>query len=119
MEHRKFPRYSIGGSLIAAIKHLLIAPNELVRAAIMDLSHEGAGLSVEVFSARPYEPNDLIFIEIELSDGSTIGSYGEVKWVKTLDDRDGYRLGVAFMKIDNQNKARLNKFLSDLDKTLS
>lgn len=119
MEHRQSPRYSIGGRLIAAIKHLLISPNEIVHAAIMDLSHEGAGLGVEVFSARPYEPNDLIYIEIELSDGSTIGSYGEVRWVKSLSDKDGYRLGVLFMKIDNQNKARLQKFLADLDKTLA
>lgn len=119
MEQRKYPRHSIGGRLVAAIKHLLIAPNEIVHADIIDLSHEGAGLSVEVYSARPYEPNDLIYIEIALSDGSTIGSYGEVRWVKALAEQGGYRLGVLFMKIDNQNKARLKKFLSDLDKTFS
>lgn len=119
MEQRKHPRHSIGGRLVAAIKHLLVAPNEIVHADIVDLSHEGAGLSVEVFSVRPYEPNDLIYIEIELSDGSTIGSYGEVKWVKALENQGGYRLGVLFMKIDNQNKARLQKFLADLDKTLA
>jgi c-di-GMP-binding flagellar brake protein YcgR len=119
MEKRKLPRHSIGGSLKAAIKSLLGRDSdtpEIIRANVLDLSHGGAGLCVEVISSRPYQPGNSIFIEIKLANGTLIGSEGEVKWTRPLSDQAGYQLGVQFKKIDNQDKARLHKFLNELDK---
>ncbi len=119
MEKRKLPRHSVGGSLKAAIKSLLGRdPDmpEIIRANVLDLSHGGAGLCVEVVSAHPYQLGNPIFIEIKLANGTLIGSEGEVKWTRPLPDQTGYQLGVQFKKIDNQDKVRLHKFLNELDK---
>ncbi len=122
MDKRKLKRHSISGSLKAAIKSLLRRDqgiDEIIRANVMDLSHGGAGLSVEVVSSRLYQSGNPIFIEIKLANGALIGSEGEVKWVKPLPHNTGYQLGVQFKKIDNQDKARLKEFLDELDKKLA
>lgn len=122
MDKRKLPRHSTGGLLKAALKNLIRrdpGTAEIIRANVMDLSHGGAGLCVEVVSAHPYQPGNSIFIEIILANGSLIGSEGEVKWTRLLPNQAGYQLGVQFKKIDNQDKARLKKFLDELDKKLA
>jgi len=119
MDQRNLPRHSVGGSIMAAIKSLLGRDSsgcEIIRAKVKDLSHDGAGLCVEVVSAQIYAPGNPIFIEIMLSNGSVIGSEGEVKWAKQLPDCAGFQLGVQFKKIDNQDKSRLKRFLNELDK---
>lgn len=122
MESRKLPRYSLQDSLVAMVRKLVWgdAPeSDTIRADVTDLSREGAGLSVEVCSPQEYTAGDHIRLEITLSDDSTIGSEAEVKWIHPLLVGVAYRLGIQFIKIDSQDKARLHKFIAELEENLS
>lgn len=121
MENRRAPRYSLHDSLVAAIRKLVWgdAPeSEAIHADVTDVSREGAGLSVEVCSPQEYAEGDSIRIDITLSDGSVIGSEAEVKWITPLLAGVAYRLGIQFIKIDSQDKARLHKFIAELEASL-
>lgn len=122
MENRRAPRYSLQDSLVAAVRKLVwgdTPEDDVIHASVTDLSHEGAGLSVEVCSPQEYAPGDFIRIDLELSDGSMIGSEAEVKWITPLLAGVAYRLGIQFKKIDNQDKERLHKFIAELEENLS
>lgn len=122
MDNRKHPRHSLQETLVAAVRRLIGYDDEgesVIHAAVTDLSREGAGLSVEVFSQKPHQVGDPIHVEIELIDGSMIGSEAEVKWTTPLAEDGGYQLGIQFVRIDNQDKVRLNRFIAELEAKLA
>ena len=115
-DKRRHPRYFIRGTLMAAIKNMIRSKNygeKAVRATVMDLSREGAGLSLVVISSRPYQVGETILIDIELPDGSTIGSEAEVRWTKALPEQIGFYLGVQFVHMEGSERMRLNKYLEE------
>lgn len=118
-ELRRYPRYSISGTIIAAFRKIIqrgSQEGDAIRASVMDLSRNGAGMRVVVLTSQPYRVDDTIHIEIELSDGSAIDSVAEVKWTKPLPENVGYYLGVEFSEISDKDKNRLNQFLAELGK---
>lgn len=118
-ELRRYPRYSISGTIIAAFRKIIqrgSQEGDAIRASVMDLSRNGAGMRVVVLTSQPYRVDDTIHIEIELSDGSAIDSMAEVKWTKPLPENVGYYLGVEFSEISDKDKNRLNQFLAELGK---
>lgn len=121
MEQRKYPRHSIRGTLMAAIRNLIRPGTDgdnPIRATVMDLSREGAGLSLVVISSRPYQVGDSIQIDIELPDASTVASDAEVKWTKPLPEQIGHYLGVQFTQISDGERVRLNKYLDEINEKL-
>jgi len=115
-EKRRHPRYFIRGTLMAAIKNMLRSRTygeKTVRATIMDLSREGAGLSLVIISSRPYQVGESIRIDIDLPDGSSIGSDAEVRWTKALPEQIGHYLGVQFVNMEASEQKRLNKYLDE------
>ena len=121
-ELRRYPRYSISGTIMAAFRKIIqrgSQEGDAIRASVMDLSLNGAGMRVVVLTSQPYRAGDTIHVEIELSDTSTIDSVAEVKWTKPLPEDVGYYLGVEFLKISDKEKDRLNQFLAELGKEAS
>lgn len=116
VEKRKHPRYSIRGTLMVAIKNLLRSKTygeKAMRATVMDLSREGAGLSLVIISSRAYQVGESIRIDIELPDESTIGSEAQVKWTKPLPEQIGHYLGVQFVNMEEEDRLRLNTYLDE------
>lgn len=121
-ELRRYPRYSISGTIMAAFRKIVqrgSLEGDGIRASVMDLSRNGAGMRVVVLTSQPYKVGDTINVEIELSDASTIDSVAEVKWTKPLPEEVGYYLGVEFLEISNKQKNRLNQFLAELGEVSS
>jgi|GEM_PF-1146786 len=114
MDKRRHPRYLIRGTLMAAIKNMLrskIYAEKAIRATVMDLSREGAGLSLVIISSRPYQVGESICVDIELPDGSTIGCEAEVRWTKALPEQIGHYLGIQFVHMETSERVRLNAYL--------
>ena len=113
-------RRAIRHSCRAAIQRLVryATGQKEFKARMLDISVDGAMLFVKVFSEKPFEVGQDVWIAIELSDGSTIEAAGEVRWVRAVPQRRGHAGGVHFTSIGDDDKQKLVQFLSELDETL-
>ena len=85
-----------------------------VKGRILDVS----GVGCSVFSAKPLEIGQELSLVVGLTGGVKIGSKGMVRWMKAVDQRDGYAAGIEFTLIENKDRDLIEKFLTELDATV-
>ena len=89
-----------------------------IKGRVIDLSMDGAGLHTEVFTRQPFDVGDHIQIAVELSDKSYIKAEAEIRWMRPGRQKGVYATGVLFLRMDNEDRKKLNQFLSELDRAL-
>jgi c-di-GMP-binding flagellar brake protein YcgR len=89
-----------------------------LKARVIDLSRDGAGLFTRVFSFQPYKPGQHVKLDVELSDRSTIPAEGEVRWINAHPSKRGHLYGVYFTHIDPKDHTKMRQFLLELDRVL-
>ncbi len=85
-----------------------------LKARVLDLSEGGASL----FSKHDLRQGTRCRVGIKLYDGKSVEADAEIRWNSPKPQKEGFALGVQFTEIDDKNRKRLSKFLTDLDNTL-
>lgn len=81
---------------------------------ILDLSEGGASL----FTKQRIETGQQLDLAIKLRDGSLISTRSVVRWVKNVPEKGGFALGVQFAGVSEKDRAKITKFLAELDATM-
>jgi len=84
-----------------------------IKGRLLDLSASGASL----YTKERFEPGQELRLGIQLPDESLIATRGAVRWVKALDNKDGFASGVQFGHLAEKDARNLRRFLKELDAT--
>ena len=117
-ERRKSVRWTLHETCEATIRSLPkedSAERRPLEGHVLDVSREGACLVTEVTAEQPLEVDREIDLRMALSDGATIDTRAEVRWVRTEPGRSGYRTGVRFTHVDPANRTKIEQFIAELD----
>lgn len=85
-----------------------------INGRVLDLSAEG----MAVFTKQPLSMGQVSNLRINVYDGRKIKAKAEVRWTKHKEKKGGYATGLKFVEITEENRKRIEEFLSELDDTL-
>lgn len=81
---------------------------------VLDLSSTGASL----FTHHSVEVGDDFRLVLLVESGPRIEALAAVRWIKRVDDKNGYASGVEFTRVGSRDRQLLDEFLAHLDSTV-
>lgn len=81
---------------------------------VLDLSKTGASL----FTHHSLEVGDDFRLLLLVENGPRIEALAAVRWIKRVEDKNGYASGVEFTKVGSRDQELLDEFLARLDSTV-
>lgn len=81
---------------------------------VLDLSSTGASL----FTHHTLEVGDDFRLVLLVDNGPRIEALAAVRWIKRVEDKNGYASGVEFTKVGWRDQQLLDEFLARLDSTV-